>query len=44
MIVISTFERQVATGPTSIGGRASGRGGEHQAGGGAESEGPEEAD
>ena len=36
--------RQVATGPTSIGGRSSGRGREHQAGGGAEPEGPQEAD
>ena len=35
---------QVTTGPTGVGGGSGGRGREHQAGGGTEPEGPEEAD
>ena len=47
MVLSSTlkfFPHQVTTGPTGAGGGAGGRGGEHQAWGGAEPEGPEEAD
>ena len=41
---ILNFLHQITTGPTGVGGGSGGRSGEHQAGGGAEPEGQEEAD